>query len=94
MTDENGNRNGLPQIPGDAPAFPVNIPGAGDNGWHGMSLRDWFAGQALNGLLQNIMVQGSFDCSINRNARAAYDLADAMIEERVILPNNGTPSHD
>lgn len=31
------------------PAFPVSIPGCGDNGWHGMTLRDWFAGQAQAG---------------------------------------------
>lgn len=29
------------------PAFPISIPGMGDNGAGGMSLRDWFAGQAL-----------------------------------------------
>ncbi len=82
MIDANGNRNGQPQIRGDSPAFPVSIPGAGDNGWHGMSLRDWFAAQALNGLLQNLMIQGSFDHGIRRNAQAAYDLADEMLKVR------------
>ena len=31
------------QNPPGGPAFPVSIQGCGDNGWHGMSLRDWFA---------------------------------------------------
>ncbi len=29
------------------PAFPISIPGVGDNGWSGMTLRDWFAGRAI-----------------------------------------------
>jgi hypothetical protein len=33
-------------LPG-GPAFPISIPGVGDNGGGGMSLRDYFAGQAL-----------------------------------------------
>jgi hypothetical protein len=33
------------------PAFPISIPGCGDNGAFGMTLRDWFAGQALAGVI-------------------------------------------
>jgi hypothetical protein len=43
----------------------------------GMSLRDWFAGQALMGLLAT-----DTDFSEAVGARQAYDFADAMIRER------------
>lgn len=45
--------------------------------FHGMSLRDYFAGQALNGLLaQNYA--GFVDVTVE----GAYELADAMLAER------------
>jgi hypothetical protein len=53
------------------PAFPS--PGAFD----GMSLRDWFAGQAMKALLET----GHFNNSEEMSAHA-YSLADAMIEGR------------
>jgi hypothetical protein len=37
------------------PAFPVSIPGWGDNGASGMTLRDYFAGQALVSLTRHIL---------------------------------------
>jgi len=45
----------------------------------GMDLRDWFAGQALMGL---ISYYGSEDKSAG--ARAAYDFADAMMAAREV----------
>ena len=44
----------------------------------GMSLRDWFAGQALVGLLSS----GGDDIDANGYAKGAYVVADAMIAER------------
>ena len=44
-------------LPG-GPAFPVSIPGVGDNGCAGMSLRDYFAGIALSGLIANATYGG------------------------------------
>lgn len=83
MTDTNGNRNGQPQIPGDAPAFPVSVSGCGDNGWHGMSLRDWFAGQALSSMVEtNPRYRRT-------NAEAAYAMADEMLKVRA-EPKNGS----
>ncbi len=52
------------------PAFPLP-EGAGDTGRRGMSLRDWFAGQALT----SIASDGNL--SISQSASRAYDLADA-----------------
>ena len=60
--------------PGGGPAFAC----ASDNGYQpGMSLRDWFAGQAMN----------SGDCPFNTHDHPecsawAYERADAMIEAR------------
>lgn len=62
------------------PAFPRSDDTVDEEG---MSLRDWFAGMALNGLLQNTHVQGAFSEGLNRNANAAYEIADAMLKERV-----------
>ncbi len=46
---------------------------------HGMTLRDYFAAKALNGLLAGrILTRQDFE----QNARAAYLLADAMLKER------------
>ena len=58
----------------------------GDRGYtgcfsNGMSLRDWFAGQALSGYLSDpdLMLN---DDSIPRIASGCYAIADAMIEAR------------
>lgn len=52
---------------------PITKRGAG-----GMSLRDWFAGMALQGMLANSGNMGTnADCVI-----AAYHVADMMIKKR------------
>lgn len=63
----------------DAPAFPVT---AGQQVYsHGMTLRDWFAGQAMIGLCSGIN-SGSDAWLINCAAVLAYQIADAMLEAR------------
>ena len=57
-------------------AFPV--PGLG-MAHRGMSLRDWFAGQALMSLRETI--NNSFE-SADTISAAAYCIADAMLAER------------
>ena len=63
-------------------AFPI----ANDlqrGSWDGMSLRDWFAGKAMQGLCGN----GDFDADTVQNiAKAAYFIADAMIAAREAKP--------
>ncbi len=44
----------------------------------GMTLRDWFAGQALAGNLEMLNSIAEYDAI----ARMAYDMADRMIEAR------------
>ncbi len=71
-----------------SPAFPGTD--GNDDTWEGMSLRDYFAGQALIGLLNNsvtieaIMFQTgtSFDNSEKILTGGAFNIADAMIRER------------
>jgi hypothetical protein len=68
------------------PAFPVSIPGYGDNGWQGMSLRDWFAGMAMSaGLGKDLIGNGNY---IDRVATSSYEMADAMMKARRIV-NHG-----
>lgn len=57
------------------PAFPV--PGIAESTL-GMSLRDWFAGQALAGLMAGREPGGSF----RDFADDSYSYADAMLEAR------------
>lgn len=61
----------------DQPAFPRSYSADGHNG---MTLRDYFAGQALAGMAAQAYVHsedGIADC-----AEDAYALADAMLAER------------
>lgn len=56
------------------PAFPMYRSGIG-NYDPGMTLRDWFAGMAMQALIQR---RGTF----SSNSAASYEIADAMIAER------------
>jgi len=62
------------------PAFPhdgqANYTG-------GMTLRDWFAGQSLAGLLHHPVYK---DTSDDTMAKYAYQQADAMIKAREVRP--------
>jgi hypothetical protein len=59
------------------PAFPQDILG---EQCHGMTLRDYFAAKALQGMLAN---QHQFQAGDSAMfARDAYEIADAMIAER------------
>lgn len=70
-------------------AFPA-CNEANVNNTMGMSLRDWFAGQALCGILsgpasrQSVPMSEWFDAP-----EAAYKLADAMLAERAKASSAG-----
>jgi hypothetical protein len=49
----------------------------------GMALRDWFAGQAIIGMLSNVSVDAPNDATLSK---FAYSLADAMIAAREVKP--------
>jgi hypothetical protein len=73
--------------PDNPPAFPVIAEGGTNSGLHpefhsGMSLRDWFAGQAIGSALacmNPITIEPDANAKL---ARMAYALADAMLSER------------
>lgn len=48
----------------------------------GMSLRDWFAGRALQGFLASGDAQPDTEDPLNTLARMSYAVADAMLEAR------------
>lgn len=59
------------------------FPRAGGLGWEGMTLRDYFAGQALAGVLANLAQMDSHVRSDQaRFASDCYEMADAMIAQR------------
>lgn len=66
------------------PAFPCNDhPSLGYGETTGMTLRDWFAGQALGGLTVGWNdMPGSYAECTGGVASAAYGIADAMLAER------------
>jgi hypothetical protein len=65
--------DGGPAFP--APAYAANITDTG------MSLRDYFAGQALAGMLINYTTQ-KFGVGEQTCAKGAYEFADAMLAAR------------
>lgn len=70
------------------PAFPRRALSGGDHGYpvqsDGMSLRDWFAGQAMNAVVIGVLTNGEVPkrSDDDRIARTAYQLADAMLAAR------------
>ncbi|MDI3492000.1 MAG: hypothetical protein PWP11_3277 [Thauera sp.] len=60
------------------PAFPMVLPETWDSFQDGMTLRDWFAGQALAGMMADL----SRDAYPYEIAKIAYDTAEAMLAER------------
>ncbi len=64
----------------DETAFPVAI-GQTAADMKGLSMRDWFAGMAMNGLLSSEFADNS-DADL---AEMAYRQADAMMEARKTL---------
>jgi hypothetical protein len=68
------------------PAFPVpdshDANGQVQYGANGMTLRDWFAGQALAGLLGNSYISERYGQPAAERAIDAYIFADAMLAER------------
>ena len=69
------------------PAFPMQVKLAnGTDNYRGMSLRDWFAGQALAGYISNHKACEQLS-SVGKNtphfyAVLTYAMADAMLAAR------------
>jgi len=66
-------------------AFPAHVQylhsgGTGDEYFPGMSLRDWFAGQAMQAMMTNDARR--MDWKDETVSLWSYEMADAMIEAR------------
>ena len=67
--------------PNNEPAFPYAFEHQDASGFNpGMSLRDYFAAKALQGMLANS--EGNQSANEHVWAKAAYAQADAMLEVR------------
>ena len=69
------------KIDDGGPAFPCDVQVEDNSGSHyeehyGLTMRDWFAGKALAGLVQN----GKY--ASGQIAQSAYSFADAMLAAR------------
>lgn len=69
----------LLDLPKGGPSFPIIGSNSSWEETGGMSLRDWFAGQALIGVSQD---PESYGWAPEGIATRAYKLADAMLEAR------------
>lgn len=69
------------------PAFPICTPdmNVGDDAGPGMSMRDYFAGQALVGILSMAGSAGVVLFPNDDLAQQAYATADAMLQARAAL---------
>ncbi len=74
MRDEPENPPAFPSVCHGDPGHPASIPG--------MSLRDWFAGQAIAGLLSGLGAQTLSPAAAEITAAEAFLTADAMLEQR------------
>jgi len=70
----------MSEVYGGKMVFPIHNTGHGEPFDEGMSLRDYCAIQAMNGMLAS----GTLPKSVKDNelASAAYNIADAMMEAR------------
>lgn len=70
--------------PDGGPAFPTQPFSVDAHNWsdgsEGMTLRDYFAGQALNGMFAADTYESVMKTELK--VRLAYEAADAMIAER------------
>jgi hypothetical protein len=75
----------MSEIDGGGPAFPlpvnadIDCAGRFASGYGGISKREWFAGMALQGILQLLGSVAVDFGGPERTAKMSYDVADAMI---------------
>jgi len=78
--------------PNNEPAFPVpdvhHVNGEVSYGSYGMTLRDWFAGNAM----KQFVDQPDHTMCIHEKAKSAYAMADAMLWARSNKQNQPTPT--
>lgn len=72
----------MAEKPENPPAFPLPYNAVGPMPSAGMSLRDWFAGQALAGFTSCCHDDGDVVMGAADTAKASYNYADAMLAAR------------
>jgi hypothetical protein len=87
MTETSSDLDGGAMKSDGGSAFPSEQSECQDNTWNqtfdpGMSLRDWFAGQALVGLMSGSCMRPSALDEFEYMAKQLYQVADAMLKER------------
>ena len=85
----NANEGGSAYPVDGGPAFPVPVATPFGDGWMaigGMTLRDWFAGQALVGWIASTRDPEASAWDATWWARKAYETADAMLKAREAKP--------
>lgn len=68
-------------IKDSGPAFPQSDTSRQFNGLQGMSLRQWYAGMALQGLVLNVAEHLTTTLDWDAMMRTSYEIADAMIAQ-------------
>ncbi len=63
---------------GNTPAYPTEI---GPKCYSGMTLRQWYAGQAMVVAMYCVPLDGGDENVTGKLAKIAFEIADAMIEE-------------
>ncbi len=69
-------------VDGGGPAFPVC---QAEDDFYGMTLRDYFAAKAMQGILQTpcyFKPPDDFESVVEQLPSMAYEIADAMLKER------------
>ena len=77
----------MSEINTGGPAFPTENEGqSGPSTWRyeGMTLRDYFAGQAMEGYNKCIRDYGWGEDILLEHAKQAYAIADAMLKARAL----------
>ena len=74
-------KDGGPAFPCSNEQYTHGNPQSGD-AWSGLSLRDWFAGQALMGMMSNPLWKELNGWTWKSRAGEAYIAADAMLAAR------------
>jgi hypothetical protein len=72
----------MSEIDNGGPAFPIfadSVPRGGSACWGGMTLRDYFAAKAMQGICAHPETWG---CTIEEVGVKAYKQADVMLEAR------------
>lgn len=76
-------------------AFPQTVRNWNDSTsgleQRGMSLRDWFAGQALSGMFHALHERAFMACDPAAVASRTYEIADAMLAARS-APSSANPA--